>query len=55
MTLRLTLAALAIAALPGLASAQCMHERQSKITASSCVAGTVFDAATGTCKAQPSS
>jgi hypothetical protein len=47
-----TLAALAIALLPGLAFAQCKHSEQ---TAASCMAGTTWDAAKGTCVETPSS
>ena len=49
-----TLAALAIALLPGFAFAQCagkMHEQ----TAASCMPGTTWDAAKGTCVETPPS
>ena len=49
-----TLAALAIALLPGLAFAQCAGQH-SKQTAASCMAGTTWDAVKGTCVETPSS
>ena len=39
MTLRLTLAALALAAMSGIATAQCAYDKQSKVTASACMEG----------------
>ncbi len=49
-----TLAALAIALLPGLAFAQCAGEHV-KQTAASCMVGTTWDAAKGACVETPSS
>jgi hypothetical protein len=49
-----TLAALAIALLPGFAFAQCSG-KYSEQTAASCMPGTTWDAATGTCVETPSS
>lgn len=49
-----TLAALAIALLPGFAFAQCSGKMADQ-TAASCMPGTTWDAAKGTCVASPSS
>ncbi|WP_374427313.1 adenylosuccinate lyase [Tabrizicola sp.] len=49
-----TLAALAIALLPGFAFAQCAG-KQMEQTAASCMAGTTWDAAKGACVETPSS
>lgn len=49
-----TLAALAIALLPGSAFAQCAGQHKDQ-TAASCMAGTTWDAAKGTCVETPSS
>ncbi len=49
-----TLAALAIALLPGFAFAQCAG-KHSEQTAASCVPGTTWDAVKGTCVENPSS
>lgn len=49
-----TLAALAIALLPGLAFAQCAGKHGEQ-TAASCVPGMVWDSAKGTCVDKPSS
>lgn len=49
-----TLAALAIALLPGFAFAQCSGKHTEQ-TAASCMAGTTWDAVKATCVATPSS
>lgn len=49
-----TLAALAIALLPGFAFAQCVGKHTEQ-TAASCMPGTAWDAAKGTCVETPSS
>lgn len=49
-----TLAALTIALLPGFAFAQCAG-KQPEQTATSCMAGTTWDAAKGACVDTPSS
>ena len=49
-----TLAALAIALLPGFAFAQCAG-KQMEQTAASCMAGTTWDETRGTCVETPSS
>ena len=49
-----TLAALAIALLPGFAFAQCAG-KMAEQTAASCMPGTTWDAAKGTCVETPSS
>lgn len=49
-----TLAALAIALLPGLAFADCASKHTEQ-TAASCMVGTTWDASKGTCVATPSS
>lgn len=49
-----TLAALAIALLPGFAFAQCAG-KMTEQTASSCMPGMTWDAAKGTCVENPSS
>jgi hypothetical protein len=49
-----TLAALAIALLPSLSFAQCRGEHSDQ-TAASCMAGMVWDTATGTCVEKPTS
>lgn len=49
-----TLAALAIALLPGFAFAQCAGKKVEQ-TAASCMPGTSWDAAKGTCVETPSS
>lgn len=49
-----TLAALAIALLPGLAFAQCAGKHTDQ-TAASCMAGTTWDAVKATCVETPSS
>lgn len=43
--MKIALTVFVLALLPGLAAAECGHERQ----AMSCVEGTQFDAETGTC------
>ena len=49
-----TLAALAIALLPGFAFAQCADKKMEQ-TAASCMPGTTWDAAKATCIENPSS
>jgi hypothetical protein len=49
-----TLAALAIALLPGLTFAQCRGEHSDQ-TAASCMPGMVWDATAGTCVDKPTS
>lgn len=53
MTIRLSLAALALALIPSLAVAQCPGH--SSTSASSCMEGHVWDPVKGTCVLQPSS
>ena len=48
MKLKVTIAALALAALPSLSFAMCSWEKH-ETTASQCGEGQTFDAATGTC------
>jgi hypothetical protein len=59
MTQTKTLAALALTFVatlaPGLALAQCAHDRAPKITASACGEGMVWDTAAQTCVNRPSS
>lgn len=56
MMLKTTFAVIALTLAPALALAEggC-HWEKTRTTASACAEGTVFDAATGTCVAQPSS
>lgn len=55
MKIRMTLATLALSLAPGLAMAQCDHMRDTKITASACGEGMVWDTASQTCVVRPSS
>lgn len=55
MKLKTTLAALALALAPGLAFAQCDHMTDTKITASACGDGMVWDTVTRGCVEKPSS
>ncbi|QYK39946.1 MAG: hypothetical protein KF887_10735 [Paracoccaceae bacterium] len=54
MKLKLTLAAIALALTPGLAAAMC-KDGHTKITASACGEGQVYDAASGACVLKPTS
>lgn len=54
MKLTTTLAALALALLPGFALAECRGEHATQ-TAASCMPGTNWDATKGTCVENPSS
>lgn len=54
MKIALTLAALALSVSPALAYAGCADKAKEE-TASSCMPGTTWDAATGTCAATPAS
>ena len=55
MTLKMTFAAIALTLAPGLAAAQCDQMNDTKITASACGEGMVWDTAAQTCVAKPSS
>lgn len=55
MKIALTLAALAVSLVPTLALAQGCHDKMKDETASSCVPGYGWDAATSTCVPTPSS
>ncbi|HMO07940.1 MAG TPA: hypothetical protein PKD10_09865 [Paracoccaceae bacterium] len=55
MTLRLSLAAMALALAPGLAAAMCSDDQYIKSTASACAEGQVWDAATQGCVLKPTS
>jgi hypothetical protein len=55
MKIALTLSALALATLPAMAFANCGADKMKGETASSCVPGSTWDAAKGTCTANPSS
>jgi hypothetical protein len=54
MKIALTLAALALSVSPALAYGGCASKAKEE-TASACLPGTTWDAATGTCTATPSS
>jgi hypothetical protein len=54
MKLATTIAAALLALLPGFALAECRGEHSDQ-TAASCLPGTTWDAATGTCSENPSS
>ena len=49
MKLKVTLAALALAALPSLSFAMCSWDKQQADTAAQCGEGQVYDSASGTC------
>lgn len=53
MTIRTTLAALALALAPGLAIAQCADKGMKDISASVCGEGQVWDTQTQTCVVKP--
>jgi hypothetical protein len=55
MTLKMTFAVIALALAPGLAFAQCDRMTGTKITASACGEGMVWDTVGQTCVAKPSS
>ena len=55
MKIALTLAALALSVSPALAYAGCAASKARAETASTCLPGTTWDAATATCTATPSS
>jgi predicted outer membrane protein len=56
MKIRMTIAVFALSLAPALAFAQgCDHSKAKQITASSCKAGTTWDAAKGTCIDTPAS
>ena len=55
MALKMTFAVLALAFAPGLAMAQCDHMTNTKITASACGEGMVWDTAGQSCVQKPSS
>jgi hypothetical protein len=55
MKIAVTLSALALSLAPAIAFAQCSHGAPKAETASSCLPGSTWDAATGTCTTTPSS
>lgn len=55
MTLKMTFAVFALVLAPGLATAQCVHENATKITASACGDGMVWDTVAQTCVDKPTS
>lgn len=55
MKAKLSLAVLALALTPGLAAAMCSDRHSTKITASACGEGQMFDAATQACVVRPTS
>jgi hypothetical protein len=55
MTLRTTLAALALVLAPGITSAMVCSDGHTEVTASSCKDGMIWDETKGTCVLTPSS
>jgi hypothetical protein len=55
MTLKMTFAVIALAIAPGLAAAQCVHMPDTRITASACGEGMVWDTVAQSCVDKPSS
>ena len=55
MTLKMTFAVIALTLAPGLAAAQCVHMPDTRIAASACGDGMVWDTTAQSCVAKPSS
>lgn len=55
MTLKMTLALIALAVAPTLAAAQCDERKGTKITASACGQGMMWDTTTQSCVDKPAS